>query len=1329
MVTSGRNAQYLEKKIYQSPASNASGYIIFKQQPSAGSKITLDGVDVIFGTDVTIGATLYDTIDSILGFANLPGDATYLRSGNALIINYTLKGTVGNAYTINTDVTGAVLSNITLTGGIDAASGLWSEEMGSEIYYKTDEHNIIEKLVDEGSGAYLTDTPCSKGDDIIAVSTDSVIKDTIGDIDIVNRSKYINDTAKHMHDVNQEDTNHEYTLETTDLNGWATLRFALTNPLYHNTIASVNNYIYSFGGVNENDTTYYDTIYYYAKNSGRLEAPTLSPFVLPSKTGKHCSFTAKDKIYILGGVKLTGILNDIVIVYLNEDGTIRDINKSIFSMPIPLYGFYIEIIGDKLYIFGGKTYDTDDSTEIYNSSIYITTIYADGTISANWSEHNQTPINMMSGTIIRTNTRIYYLDGLTSPSKIYSALYDENGLLSTFDYVGDMPINLKSYATLVTMDTVYLFTGTVDGVVTNEIHSAEINTNGTLGEFILLPYTLPSAISKTTLWGYGNNLYMQYHQTIYACPITNAWIDSTNDHTAMRDYNKVSLLNTNDYESLRRIFDSAEIKVDIAIGETVERCITGVDNFINLHPSKNTTNGFVTWESVTESETLKVGLEDCLVEAVTPLSFGKVPDVLQSKNELASYAFDNNLINNDIGVNAYTVNETQLSYFETPERIYANVVDGYSIKTNIGGETLKAVSGYAQLSDTTVVYITNNHSDDLSYIKIYIKDAVESIIGIDVQLRDNANDEFSYLLEHEIDLASFDNVDGEEVYFAIIFGTNGVEKITFASITDTVFTPTLDGELCSHTFYGNIELGNADTTNPLADTLISNLRFFNASIDDADIAFLKNEISTAKEIVLDTEPTNYEVCVRPYRKNLPNIVNVSETEKVITYHSQEYIKPGDALYIDNIKRNVLDVNEAIVSVNPFETFNYPYKVRNSWVSDSLEVELNSDPSDPVELGVNQYNISGGGVITFVLKNKYYMLTSTNIYVAIADEYGTLGTFVDIGPVGFNVYRGSCVVNGEKVYIMGGIGDISNKVIAATFDDEGNLGSFSEVLTLPLDSIHSFATFSYDDNIYIAGGYIDIGVDRFYDKIYKISDNMTLITELTSLPSSARFSEAFVTKSRVYLYSNRYDNTLMYSEINNDGSLGVWKTLTNRDLPNDIFWSKRVMFKNVMYTFGGYISGALYSDKIYRAYIDESGVLGNFMELATLPFSFQRGHLFVTNSYIYILNPITLEGDTRGSDLRFSIANGITRTLATPNVPETVIDATVTHEPANYQTSIELESKDVNCELLDITFDGSKFKNRYAPTNQVGRAIQRKITIVGQGTELIEPFNTELTVRE
>jgi hypothetical protein len=106
--------------------SLANGFISFTANPPAGVPgqiIQLGSSLVTFGTDVPIGDTLPQTLASLLAFLQASIDSqiascTYSVSASTILnVVFTTAGTLGNAFVLNTAVSGASVSGPTLTGG------------------------------------------------------------------------------------------------------------------------------------------------------------------------------------------------------------------------------------------------------------------------------------------------------------------------------------------------------------------------------------------------------------------------------------------------------------------------------------------------------------------------------------------------------------------------------------------------------------------------------------------------------------------------------------------------------------------------------------------------------------------------------------------------------------------------------------------------------------------------------------------------------------------------------------------------------------------------------------------------------------------------------------------------------------------------------------------------------------------------------------------------------------------------------------------------------------------------------------------------------------
>ena len=114
-------------------AEAASGQILFSREPGIGSTINFNGTIVTFisgANDIPtlkvhiagdLEGTLVNLLTVLQGSADTEiNDNTYEIIAGTLLINQIATGVAGNAFTINTTVTGASISGSHLTGGRDA---------------------------------------------------------------------------------------------------------------------------------------------------------------------------------------------------------------------------------------------------------------------------------------------------------------------------------------------------------------------------------------------------------------------------------------------------------------------------------------------------------------------------------------------------------------------------------------------------------------------------------------------------------------------------------------------------------------------------------------------------------------------------------------------------------------------------------------------------------------------------------------------------------------------------------------------------------------------------------------------------------------------------------------------------------------------------------------------------------------------------------------------------------------------------------------------------------------------------------------------------------
>jgi hypothetical protein len=98
------------------------------------------------------------------------------------------------------------------------------------------------------------------------------------------------------------------------------------------------------------------------------------------------------------------------------------------------------------------------------------------------------------------------------------------------------------------------------------------------------------------------------------------------------------------------------------------------------------------------------------------------------------------------------------------------------------------------------------------------------------------------------------------------------------------------------------------------------------------------------------------------------------------------------------------------------------------------------------------------------------------------------------------------------------------------------------------------------------------------------------------------------------------NTVSLAPLHSDGSLGSWNNTTALPLPLHSFGA--VIFRNIIYISGGATTDNIPVNKVFKATIDESGNLGDWLELPSMPTA-RAYHGFVQfGAYLY-----TVGGET------------------------------------------------------------------------------------------------------
>lgn len=152
-------------------------------------------------------------------------------------------------------------------------------------------------------------------------------------------------------------------------------------------------------------------------------------------------------------------------------------------------------------------------------------------------------------------------------------------------------------------------------------------------------------------------------------------------------------------------------------------------------------------------------------------------------------------------------------------------------------------------------------------------------------------------------------------------------------------------------------------------------------------------------------------------------------------------------------------------------------------------------------------------------------------------------------------------------------------------------------------------------------------------VFNISENndITEWTEISepNLPGFLTFPEAVITKNRAYLLGGlniyKVSKKVYTAIIDESGVLGEW--IETDPLPEPLYNFQAFVIKNYLYLFGGN-NGRYNLNTIYKSKIKHDGTLGDWIKEQPLPLKVVGTKIIVTGNYIYVLGGDTGDGITR-----------------------------------------------------------------------------------------------------
>jgi len=273
----------------------------------------------------------------------------------------------------------------------------------------------------------------------------------------------------------------------------------------------------------------------------------------------------------------------------------------------------------------------------------------------------------------------------------------------------------------------------------------------------------------------------------------------------------------------------------------------------------------------------------------------------------------------------------------------------------------------------------------------------------------------------------------------------------------------------------------------------------------------------------------------------------------------------------------------------------------------------------------------------VTKNRVYLLGGVNnvgayastVYTAPINSDGTLGAWTTGTSLPGNAGMAQAVVTKNRVYLLGIAlnGNASTTTYTAPINTDGTLGAWTTGPVLPGALSYTQAVVT-KNRVYLMGGTDSIGYTSVvYTAPINTDGTLGTWSTGTSIPATAAYAQAVVTKNRVYLIGGYngggiYSSAVYTAPINSDGTLGTWTTSVA--LPNTVSGSHVVVTTNRIYLLGGVVNGTN-SSTVHTAPINVDGTLGAWSTGTALPANVRHSQVIATSSKIYLLG-----GDRSGS---------------------------------------------------------------------------------------------------
>lgn len=217
-----------------------------------------------------------------------------------------------------------------------------------------------------------------------------------------------------------------------------------------------------------------------------------------------------------------------------------------------------------------------------------------------------------------------------------------------------------------------------------------------------------------------------------------------------------------------------------------------------------------------------------------------------------------------------------------------------------------------------------------------------------------------------------------------------------------------------------------------------------------------------------------------------------------------------------------------------------------------------------------------------------------------------------------------VVYDDKIYVIGGDsvdGKRRNTVYFADILPDGTVGTWMENPT-PLPEVRAdFEAVAWNGFVYVLGGSTTGGAYLNTVLYAQIQSDGTLGDWMTttSLPTTVAGYASVVWNGRIYVVIGGWPGwkgEVHFAEINSDGSIGDWNPTSSLPQPRR---APAVAIRNdVIYVIGGQYPSTVYHSTVYNASVDSDGSIGAWSTTTSIPTNIQNAKAVLVDDDIYVV---------------------------------------------------------------------------------------------------------------